>query len=358
MATEITDWHDLAAVDDDPEEDYVLVNDLNEDTDGYAGTGDDWEPIGFIENDDNTREFNGTFDGQGHEIRDLIIDYDDLDDGDIGLFASTDEDSVIENLALTGSLTVTNADGTIYGGLVGNFYGVMRQCVCNVEVDVADGLRVGGMVGLNRGIIEDCYAVGDVLDGAARVGGLVGENVEIIRQSYTSCDVNGGSAVGALVGQNFDTIEESYFDGTPDNGEGTELDTDDMTGSDAPLNLTGLDFEDTWQTVESSDVDASDDGYPVLWLVRRSAQLQIQNIYVPSLTGRVIQDGDAENATVAAVNLDTDDLEGITTTDSNGRYGFDLSHLTSPPYELLVAVDFEDSGGDRFGRAKTILFDP
>ena len=39
MPTEISDWNDLTG-------DYVLVNDLDSGTDGYAGIGDDFEPIG------------------------------------------------------------------------------------------------------------------------------------------------------------------------------------------------------------------------------------------------------------------------------------------------------------------------
>ena len=59
MAVEISDWNDLDNVRNDLSGDYVLVNDLDSETDGYAGIGDDFEPIGFIEDDRFTSEFGG-----------------------------------------------------------------------------------------------------------------------------------------------------------------------------------------------------------------------------------------------------------------------------------------------------------
>ena len=46
MAVEISDWNDLDNVRNDLTSDYILVNDLDSGTAGYAGIGDDWNPIG------------------------------------------------------------------------------------------------------------------------------------------------------------------------------------------------------------------------------------------------------------------------------------------------------------------------
>ena len=56
-ATEISDWNDLDEIRDDLSGEYELINDLDEDTDGYddlVDAEDGWDPI------DN---FEGTFDG-------------------------------------------------------------------------------------------------------------------------------------------------------------------------------------------------------------------------------------------------------------------------------------------------------
>ena len=151
MPVEVADWNDLDNVRNDLTGDYVLVNDLDSETDGYAGIGDDFEPIGFIENEDITAEFVGSFDGDGYQISDLVIEYDD--EGDIGLFASTDSNGLIENLSVGGSVTVTNG-GRCHGGLVGcHNGGTIQNCVNHVDVN-SDGNRVGGLAGFVRTPIQ------------------------------------------------------------------------------------------------------------------------------------------------------------------------------------------------------------
>jgi len=89
---EIRTWYDLDAVRDNLSGNYTLMNDLDSATAGYdelagptANWGKGWEPIGWqsIESWDG-EGFNGTFDGQGYEIRDLFINRPDQDL--IGLF--------------------------------------------------------------------------------------------------------------------------------------------------------------------------------------------------------------------------------------------------------------------------------
>jgi len=118
-AVEIEDWHDLDAVRDDLDGDYILMNDLDEDTDGYdelVDTEDGWEPIGY---DDN--EFTGTFDGDEHEIRDLYIDHPNTNY--IGLFGYID-DGEVRNIGV-------------------------------VNADVSGYWYVGGVVGVNSGTVEN-----------------------------------------------------------------------------------------------------------------------------------------------------------------------------------------------------------
>ena len=229
MAVEIADWNDLDNVRNDLSGDYVLVNNLDSETAEYAGIGDDFEPIGFIEDDDFTREFGGSFDGDGFSISDLVIEYDGVD-GDIALFASTDDGSLIENLSVAGSVTVTNSGEFNYAGLVGNQNGgTIQNCVSHVDVTAPDGENVGGLVGRNRNsTVAESYATGPV-EGDDGVGGLVGQNQDTVTESYATGSVEGDDEVGGLVGKNTDTVTDSYATGS--------VEGDDKVGG-----LVGVDF--------------------------------------------------------------------------------------------------------------------
>ena len=337
MPTEISDWHDLDNVRNDLSGEYVLVNDLNSETDGYAGIGDDFEPIGFIEGSDVTSEFGGSFDGGGFEIGDLVIDKQNLDAGDIGVFASTDTGALIENLAVEGSI-ITNE--RLVGGLVGHKDGgTIQNCAIHVDVtalgvefvggvvgrDVGGTItdsyatgsvegdeRVGGLVGYNGVTITDSYATGSV-EGDDQVGGLVGNNDAPITDSYATGSVEGDSRVGGLVGRQRGTIETSYavasVTGNTDvgglvgsisdsteidsywdtestgqstsGGDATGLTTVEMQGSEAETNMGGFDFADVWDSVVDSDDDTTADGYPILLAVDRENQLNSQGILDP-----------------------------------------------------------------------------
>ncbi|MBE0430334.1 MAG: hypothetical protein IBX67_00745 [Dehalococcoidia bacterium] len=187
---EIRDWHELHAVRDDLEEDYVLVNDLDAATPGYAelagpsaNGGRGWEPIGTTD-----AGFTGSFNGQGYEIRDLHINRPDEDY--VGLFSRISWIRHIEN------------------------FGVIEN-VGVIDADVTGKAKVGALVGHNGGIVRNSYSGGTVT-GSERVGGLVGWNQHTLRNSYSSCTVTGDSAVGGLVGDNWtrSTISDSYATGS------------------------------------------------------------------------------------------------------------------------------------------------
>ena len=167
MPTEISDWNDLDNVRNDLTGDYVLVNDLDSETDGYAGVGDDFNPIGPELFDDN---FHGTFDGQGNEIADLDVS---VNQQGVGLFTGVgrggDGTELIENLSVSGSVTDTGANG-FAGGVAGRVdNGTIENCVSHVDV-TSDGDFVGGLVGDNSDTVTESYATGSV-EGNEDVGG-------------------------------------------------------------------------------------------------------------------------------------------------------------------------------------------
>jgi hypothetical protein len=187
--TEIRDWHDLHAVREGLDDSYVLINDLDSATPGYAelagpaaNGGRGWEPIGTSD-----ASFTGDFDGRGYEIRDLYISRPDQDY--VGLFGCTSWTRHTGNFGVVGNLGIINAD-------------------------VTGSINVGVLIGHNGGIVSKSYSSG-VIDGAERVGGLVGWNQHTLISSFSSCSVSGQIAVGGLAGDNWQraAVSNSYSTG-------------------------------------------------------------------------------------------------------------------------------------------------
>ncbi len=249
-ATEISDWNDLDEVREDPGGDYVLVNDLGQDTAGYeevagpdANGGSGFDPIG---------SFTGSFDGQGHTIGGLVISRPvESDVGLFEIFSGTIENVTLDNATVTGSTNV--------GGLVGtNDQGSVRNVFVGGSVTGSE--RVGGLGGQNfRGTVTESSASSDV-DGSSEVGGLVGDNAATVSNASARGDVTGSSLVGGLVGNNTATVTDSTASGAVGgssfnigglvgaNVEGTVTDSEAsgaVSGSRFVGGLVGNNFEGT-----------------------------------------------------------------------------------------------------------------
>jgi len=280
--TEIADWNELNAVRNDPDGNYLLVNDLDEETPGYdehVGDSDEgWEPIIL---------FDGIFDGDGHEISDLTIDK--PEEIAVGLFGSlnnghvknislvdcdvTGEDFVgglvgsnggtISEASVSGDvvgetlvgLLVGENDGTVTesmvqgsvigsddtGGLVGENREDATVKDCSATVTVGDRTRVGGLIGRNQGLVEDCYAEGEVSGTGFSAGGLIGNNSGHIISSYAVSEITSdGSRVGGLTGVNSGEVSLSFSEGKVTGGEEVGgLVGENATGSVAESYATG-----------------------------------------------------------------------------------------------------------------------
>jgi hypothetical protein len=197
---EIRDWHDLRAVRENLGGTYVLMNDLDSSTAGYAELASEtanwgwgWKPIGNY-----THRFVGVLDGQGYEIRDLFIDR--PDGSYLGLLGAIDDRGIIGNM---GVVNATVKGGHYVGSLVGHNRGTVSDSwttgmVTGVTYDDSD---VGGLVGSNEGTVRKSYCTGRVR-GNGDVGGLVGNNFGNVSNCYSSATVTGHSHVGGLVGFN------------------------------------------------------------------------------------------------------------------------------------------------------------
>jgi len=206
---EIQTWYDLDTTRDNLGGSHLLMNDLDSTTAGYeelasptANQGKGWQPIG-TEDD----LFTGAFDGQGHEIRDLLINR--PDESFIGLFGVVGEGGIVQNIG------VVNADVTGYGAvgaLVGDNEGTVSNSYATGSV-IGTGW-VGGLVGANLGTVSYSYSTGSVT-GDERVGGLVGFNEAApVSNSYSTGSVTGRYSVGGLVGATSGTLSEAYSTGS------------------------------------------------------------------------------------------------------------------------------------------------
>ena len=246
---EIRNWYDLHAIRRHLDRSYVLMNDLDSTTAGYeelagptANGGKGWEPIGttvsFPSDGDEqivgAYPFVGTFDGQGHEIRDLFINH--PDENHVGLFRQVGEEGVVENVRVVNATVI--GERTV-GGLVGSNSGTMNKCFFSgnlIGSELVGGLAgatanwasvsdsysnasvtgdeyVGGLVGANlAGTISSCHATGSIV-GQSTVGGLVGLNLGAnVTGSYFSGNVTGDESVGGLAGHTVGTVNNSYYD--------------------------------------------------------------------------------------------------------------------------------------------------
>jgi hypothetical protein len=197
---------------------HTLMNDLDSTTSGYeelasprANQGKGWEPIGpILVQHYGLTSFQGTFDGQGHEIRDLFINR--PDELAVGLFAYIEEEGVIKDIGVVNA-TVTGEQYVGIFGLLGG--GGLIEDVGVMNSSVTGGECAGGLVGMNfYGTVSRSYSGGSVT-GNYEVGGLVGQNhrgtVTNSHYNYDEVLINGGNVItiGALYGEDF----EEWLDG-------------------------------------------------------------------------------------------------------------------------------------------------
>lgn len=167
--------------------------------------GHKWNPIG-----NETTQFQGTFDGQGHTISNLYID-----DGNTyaGLFGYTSGDgdtmAEIKNVNLEESLVIGRHNATAAGGIVGRAKSTrFEYCYSAAHVSSnKDGSAVGGIIGIGENVkIFDCLNEGG-LEGMDNVGGIAGkinsssagltEIYDCTSRSLISC---AGNNTGGIVG--------------------------------------------------------------------------------------------------------------------------------------------------------------
>ena len=210
---------------------YELTRDLDfnlSDANAYWRDSQGWTPIG---EPGEGLGFDATFDGNGHAIRNLFINWPATNH--VGLFRATTTQSTVRNLSLDsvsvtgkahvgalaglnrGSIANVSASGSVSassnnaGGLTGTNLGAIAESNSSASVS-AQGGRAGGLCGATRAVqdssetvaIANSFATGNVVSQSDQAGGLLGHAVNAtITGSYATGAVSGKNRVGGLIGE-------------------------------------------------------------------------------------------------------------------------------------------------------------
>lgn len=345
---EVTTIVELQRVDHNLSAQYTVGNDIDASaTEGWNGDAG-FEPIGRGGN-----PFEGTFDGNGHNISRIHIDR--ADASYVGLFGSV-EQGKIQNVGLADA-NVTG--GNFVGGLVGFNDGNVSASY--VSGEVTGGWHVGGVSGRNSGLVSRSYATGNVT-GDFDVGGLVGRNFGDgrISGSYAAGPVVGTVDVGGLVG--VDTgleVTDSHWDvettgQSSSAGSVTEdgLTTSQMRGYNATI-FTALDFAAVFVPVEFS--------HPELDTNRRTSlavvTIDTDESAVATTSPHVANGTDAATVTVTVVDSTGSPVSGLgadrfdvdfsggaeagemTESVVSGVYEFPVTHTEDEAVTVTVTID-------------------
>jgi filamentous hemagglutinin family protein len=250
-STNIVNAHQLQLMALDPSASYTLAADI--DASETASASGVWNPAnGFVPVGGNgAAAFTGVFEGAGHLILNLDIDFTtavsqsapdgSTTDGMVGLFGEVGTAGTVRDVTLSNAL-VTGGNGMDVGGLVGLDEGAITNATFNGSVRGGAGsssldAAVGGLAGeVIFGAITDSSASSTVAGGAnAWAGGLVGALLG-------GASINGSQASGAVsVGDSPAGPQASAggLVGLMHGYDGATSDPDSVTGSYATGAVTG-----------------------------------------------------------------------------------------------------------------------
>ena len=287
----------------------------------------EWTPIG-----NGTYTFGGTFNGDGHVIRNLYIS--ELTTKYVGLFGSvlggTIENVGIENMTVALKTQTDAWQSVSVGGMVGYLYGTVRNSYIKNSsikmVHMGSGYgNVGSFVGSLRrpATIENCYTYNVAIHGDRRSsqGGFLGtgggnSSAASITNCYTNAylDCEGVYQTGYLEApfyafakdqEVYTTFTDCYSTLTDDAG-----DTDTATGynyneanSAGTLGATKKTITDNLVTADGKfKVDSAiNDGFPSLWFEK--VQEEVNYVMAAIVPGEKIKVTLVEKTPVANAKM-------------------------------------------------------
>lgn len=235
---------------------YKMANDIiftlaDFEADGeFHNNGKGWEPIG-----DDASKFTGVFDGNGHIIKGLRSNQDEVSDdeaGYAGLFGSSS--GIIKRV---GIIECKIKGSTSVGSICAENEGTIFECY-NAGTVASTGYAgvCGGIVGRNNGIIHDCYNAG-IIESNYYGGGIVGINYKYNSKGSIANCYDAGSVKcknrGCLVSDNCDSenIVNSYHtkriaNALESGGDSRAISLEELRKKET---YAGFDFENVW-TIE------------------------------------------------------------------------------------------------------------
>lgn len=248
------------------------------------------EHVDFVPAGDESHQFKGVFDGQGHTLNIQYIDLEYNYTGFIGYNMGIIRNlcvsnmymgafnycglicgyngGLIENCYASGTITESRGEeesNVLYaGGITGDNTGVIRKCISSVNVSISPdtgGTDVGGIAGRNSGEIISCRNIGSVSGYTS--GGIVGWNY-VIGSSITRC-TNFGTINGVWSGGIAGYTYRGFVDSCLNAGSGasagiigmSEYGTSNNCYYASDYNSAGMFFTDTGHTDTTNKVTLS-----------------------------------------------------------------------------------------------------
>ena len=149
---------ELLAIDEDLNGNYELIADIDL-------TGITWTPLAAaklnpdVAGDYTTKGFSGTFNGNGHTIKNFSFT---PQWNGFALFNKINASAVVENVCIEATI---NDAGSWIGGITGDNYGTIRNCLVKVTLKGSNiDSYAGGICCNNKtgGVIENCVVLGSI----------------------------------------------------------------------------------------------------------------------------------------------------------------------------------------------------
>jgi len=228
---EIHDWYDLDEVRDDLSADYVLMDDLDEDTDGYeqiasneANKQDEFDEILGHYGNEAGDQFEVTYTPLDHIIKsedyyegfEVEVEIIDADEGIIELKEDIKSRLYIEYKTIEEIAFGWEPIGDYHwseeleftGTFDGNGFEIKDLYIYRPDTDYVGLFGATG----NGGEITDVGLVDANVTGELNVGGIVGLNYRgTVNNSYAAGNVSGESDIGGLIGYNYGTVSNSHY---------------------------------------------------------------------------------------------------------------------------------------------------
>ena len=349
--TEIRTIDDLYGINNNPEGNYRLMNDIDMSAETAKGgawdTGHGWTPL---------KEFSGEFDGNGYRIKGMNI-YGNPGEY-VGLFGGIARGGKVYNLGMV-DVNIGNLDeneyydndigaiaGVVEGGSISKCYS-SGKIVCPNINEENDWLYAGGIAGYFLGVeISDCYNTLKIDNSANAdsvfkdrifIGGITGElRSSSIERCYNAGAVS-GSAICASDSDCADPEDSNYYL----TGSATDGDEYAKALTQTQMSIknvyTGFDFENTWEIDPNSSYK-----YPQL---KGNRQQRVEGISIESLPAKLSyaqwEDIDTDGGTVKITYEGSYETIVLLTKDMIS--GYDMTAVGEQNVTVAYIVSYSDN---------------